>query len=199
MGCHALQGIFPTQGWNPGLESAALAGRFFTTSATWETTDQIKLSLILFCSCFLLFFFFFVLSPFNFFDSSCYQTVEDFHYHAEKWELMCPGWRKSGEVVSCWPAAIFVISHVCCNRLRVSSTLLQNTLNKINTTLKDGCPVYFMIFHVQGPHTYLCPASTPIQVPENRFFSLYSSLYTPLFSLPHLLYHKRNMLCNTNI
>ena len=37
VGCHALsQGIFPTQGSNPRLMSPALAGRFFTTSATWE-------------------------------------------------------------------------------------------------------------------------------------------------------------------
>ena len=35
--CHALlQGIFPTQGWNPHLLSPALTGGFFTTSATWE-------------------------------------------------------------------------------------------------------------------------------------------------------------------
>ena len=34
-----LQGIFPTQGWKPteSLVSPALAGRFFTTSATWES------------------------------------------------------------------------------------------------------------------------------------------------------------------
>ena len=31
-----LQGIFPTQGWNLRLQSVALAGGFFTTSATWE-------------------------------------------------------------------------------------------------------------------------------------------------------------------
>ena len=31
-----LQGIFPTQGLNPCLMSPALAGRFFTNSATWE-------------------------------------------------------------------------------------------------------------------------------------------------------------------
>ena len=30
-----LQGIFPTQGWNPRLMSPALTSRFFTTSATW--------------------------------------------------------------------------------------------------------------------------------------------------------------------
>ena len=37
VGCHAfLQGIFPTQGLNPRLRSSALAGRFFTASATWE-------------------------------------------------------------------------------------------------------------------------------------------------------------------
>ena len=36
-GCHALlQRIFPTQRWNPLLMSPALAGGFFTTSATWE-------------------------------------------------------------------------------------------------------------------------------------------------------------------
>ena len=31
-----LQGIFPTQGSNLHLTSPALAGRFFTTSATWQ-------------------------------------------------------------------------------------------------------------------------------------------------------------------
>ena len=37
MGCRAfLQGIFRTQGLNPHLTSLALAGRFFTTSATWQ-------------------------------------------------------------------------------------------------------------------------------------------------------------------
>ena len=36
VGCHALQGIFPTQGSNPYLMSPALAGGFFTTIATWE-------------------------------------------------------------------------------------------------------------------------------------------------------------------
>ena len=37
VGCHVLlQGIFPTQGSNPCLISPALAGRFFTTSATCE-------------------------------------------------------------------------------------------------------------------------------------------------------------------
>ena len=37
VGCHGfLQGIFPTQGSNPCLMSLALAGRFFTASATWE-------------------------------------------------------------------------------------------------------------------------------------------------------------------
>ena len=38
-GCHALlQGIFLTQGWNEpeSLTSPALAGGFFTPSATWE-------------------------------------------------------------------------------------------------------------------------------------------------------------------
>ena len=35
--CHALlQGIFPIQGLNLCLMSPALAGRFFTTSTTWE-------------------------------------------------------------------------------------------------------------------------------------------------------------------
>ena len=35
--CHfLLQGIFLIQGSNPHLESSALAGRFFTASATWE-------------------------------------------------------------------------------------------------------------------------------------------------------------------
>ena len=38
MSCHfLLQGIFLIQGLNPHLLSPALAGRFFTTSATWET------------------------------------------------------------------------------------------------------------------------------------------------------------------
>ena len=38
MDCHALlQGIFPTQGWNPPpLIFPALADGLFTTSATWE-------------------------------------------------------------------------------------------------------------------------------------------------------------------
>ena len=37
VGCHTLlQGIFPTQGSNPGLMSPELAGGFFITSATWE-------------------------------------------------------------------------------------------------------------------------------------------------------------------
>ena len=37
VGCHSLlQGIFPTQESNPHLLSPALAGGFFTTSATWE-------------------------------------------------------------------------------------------------------------------------------------------------------------------
>jgi len=42
VGYHALsQRIFPTQGSNPhlkpaSLKSLALAGRFFTTGATWE-------------------------------------------------------------------------------------------------------------------------------------------------------------------
>ena len=64
---------------------------------------------------------------------------------------MCAGWRKSGEVASCWPAAMFVISHVCSNRLRVSSTLLPNTLNKVNTTLKDV--LFILWFFVFKDHT----------------------------------------------
>ena len=40
VGCHALlQGIFPIQGLNPGLESAALAGRLFITRAPWEAQN----------------------------------------------------------------------------------------------------------------------------------------------------------------
>ena len=36
--CHAfLQGIFPTQGWNPHFKSPAFSSRFFTVSTTWET------------------------------------------------------------------------------------------------------------------------------------------------------------------
>ena len=34
-----LQGIFPTQGSNLSLTSPALAGGFFTTSATWEVNS----------------------------------------------------------------------------------------------------------------------------------------------------------------
>ena len=41
VGCHALlQGIFPTQGSNPFLPSPALAGGFFTTSATFYREDE---------------------------------------------------------------------------------------------------------------------------------------------------------------
>ena len=36
-----LQGIFPTQGSNTRLMSPALAGEFFTTSATWEAHKYI--------------------------------------------------------------------------------------------------------------------------------------------------------------
>ena len=37
VGCYALlQGIFPTQESNLCLKSHALAGRLFTTGATWE-------------------------------------------------------------------------------------------------------------------------------------------------------------------
>ena len=40
VGCHfLLQGIFPTPGQNPqSLMSPTLAGRFFTTSTTWEAS-----------------------------------------------------------------------------------------------------------------------------------------------------------------
>ena len=43
VGCHSLlQGIFPTQGLNGGLLCLpALAGGFFTTSATWERNIKI--------------------------------------------------------------------------------------------------------------------------------------------------------------
>ena len=47
VGCHALlQGIFPTQGSNPGLMSPALVGRFFTTSATWKAPPIGKRALL---------------------------------------------------------------------------------------------------------------------------------------------------------
>ena len=36
VGCHALQGIFPTQGSNLRLLVSCFAGGFFTTRATWE-------------------------------------------------------------------------------------------------------------------------------------------------------------------
>ena len=40
MGCHVLlQGIFQTQLLNPYLTSPALAGGFFTTSATWKEAE----------------------------------------------------------------------------------------------------------------------------------------------------------------
>ena len=43
VGCHALlQGIFPIQGLNPALLSPALAGGFFTASATWEVRGEKK-------------------------------------------------------------------------------------------------------------------------------------------------------------
>ena len=39
-GLHVLlQGTFPAQGWNLYLMSPALAGGFFTTSATWEAPN----------------------------------------------------------------------------------------------------------------------------------------------------------------
>ena len=41
VGCHALlQGIFPDPGIKPHLISPALAGRFFTTRATWEAPHK---------------------------------------------------------------------------------------------------------------------------------------------------------------
>ena len=44
--CYAiLQGIFPTQGLNQHLISPALAGGFFTTSATWEAPRTVRCSL----------------------------------------------------------------------------------------------------------------------------------------------------------
>ena len=43
--CHVLlQGFFLTQGSNPCLTSPALAGRFFTTSATWEASGYALVS-----------------------------------------------------------------------------------------------------------------------------------------------------------
>ena len=47
VGCHALlQGIFLTQGSNPRLlTSPALAGMFFTTSATWEALSNVRKAL----------------------------------------------------------------------------------------------------------------------------------------------------------
>jgi len=42
-GCHVLlQVIFPTQGSNPCLLSPALAGRFFTTSATYGKPNTLN-------------------------------------------------------------------------------------------------------------------------------------------------------------
>ena len=38
--CALLHGVFLTQGSNPGLMSLALAGRFFTTSTTWEAPQS---------------------------------------------------------------------------------------------------------------------------------------------------------------
>ena len=41
VGCHALlQGILLAQGSNLCLSTSALAGRFFTTSATWEALEN---------------------------------------------------------------------------------------------------------------------------------------------------------------
>ena len=41
-----IPGIFLTQGSNPSLVSHALAGRFFTTSATWEAQSHLILVLL---------------------------------------------------------------------------------------------------------------------------------------------------------
>ena len=47
VGYHALlQGIFLTQGPNLCLMSPALAGRFFTTSATWEARGSLHVTII---------------------------------------------------------------------------------------------------------------------------------------------------------
>ena len=40
------RGIFSTQRWNPCL-SSALAGGFFTTSATWEALNELQVMIIL--------------------------------------------------------------------------------------------------------------------------------------------------------
>ena len=52
VGCHAhLQGIFSTQGSNPvSLMFSTLAGRFFTTGATWEAS-KVKRSQLKSCRC----------------------------------------------------------------------------------------------------------------------------------------------------
>ena len=44
VGCHSLlQGIFPTQGWNPSLMSPVLAaGGFFTTSAILSSAQSLS-------------------------------------------------------------------------------------------------------------------------------------------------------------
>ena len=44
VGCHALlQGIVPTQGWNPCLSvSRTLASQIFATSATWEAPVSLQ-------------------------------------------------------------------------------------------------------------------------------------------------------------
>ena len=47
VGYHALlQGIFLTQGPNLRLMPPALAGRFFTTSATWEARGSLYVTII---------------------------------------------------------------------------------------------------------------------------------------------------------
>ena len=47
VGFHSLlQGIFPTEESNPHLLSPALAGGFFTTSATWEVAFNWHLSTV---------------------------------------------------------------------------------------------------------------------------------------------------------
>ena len=46
--CHALQGIFPTQGSNPCLLFPALAGRFFTPSVTCKSCVYIYIVLVMY-------------------------------------------------------------------------------------------------------------------------------------------------------
>ena len=48
VGCHfLLQGIFPRPGIEPwSLTSPALAGRFFTTSTTWEAYTLVRMAIV---------------------------------------------------------------------------------------------------------------------------------------------------------